>query len=487
MGRRTVGPFQGASHWTTSLTAAVAIVAAGCGSATAPQPRPVTPAAATRQPGAVASPSAGVGGSVPAGRGELAVIANGHLFMAGGPTDKVRRIRVPGLPVAPAWSADHRWLAVLVRKPPPAGQPDLFQAEPTALWVVSAAGTGAQRLTPRSWNITGFAWSPRANRLAAAVSLPSAKPGGSGAVAMVTLHGGLRVLASGDVSGVAWSPDGSQIAAGVSVFTGRPSWQSRLELLNPPGGPPQAVRVSKGNVLQLAGWWPDGSGLLFWTDPQGSDSIAADGLPLDTVSLASGQPRDLAGTMLVHSSWLAFAPGGHTVAVVAGGYREIWSEHKQITICRPGGACTAVAQGSGVVSLDPSWSPDGRQLAFARASAAGPFGPHGHADFSPYWIRRWQATSRLWVASADGSGARPLTAAGPGALDPVWGSDGSLLFVRDDWLWLLPPGAPAPARVAGPLGALTGQAYYQTYYGYVPYPELIAWTLARPFATAGSS
>jgi len=31
--------------------------------------------------------------------------------------------------------------------------------------------------------------------------------------------------------------------------------------------------------------------------------------------------------------------------------------------------------------------------------------------------------------------------------------------------------------VAGPLGALTSQAYY----GYVPYPKLIAWSLARPF------
>jgi hypothetical protein len=40
--------------------------------------------------------------------------------------------------------------------------------------------------------------------------------------------------------------------------------------------------------------------------------------------------------------------------------------------------------------------------------------------------------------------------------------------------------------VTGPLGAFTGQAYYQTYYGYVPYPRLIAWTLARPSGTAGS-
>jgi hypothetical protein len=37
--------------------------------------------------------------------------------------------------------------------------------------------------------------------------------------------------------------------------------------------------------------------------------------------------------------------------------------------------------------------------------------------------------------------------------------------------------------VAGPLNDITGT----TFYGYVPYPQLIAWTAARPEATAGTS
>jgi Tol biopolymer transport system component len=425
-------------------------------------------------------------GRAPAGPGELAFVARSGLFLAGGPAGVLRRVSVPGLPSAPAWSADHRWLAFLVTKPPPTANPYL-QPAPSVLWVVTAAGAGARRLTPASWDITSFAWSPRTGRLAVAVSLPTTKLGGAGAVVTVTPRGARTTLATGDVSGVAWSPSGGQIAARLGEFSTRHRWQGKLELLTPAGGPPRVVTASNGNVLDLAGWWPDGSGLLFWTDIGGSASVAADGLPLNTVSLAGGRPRPVAGTMLVHGSWLAFSPSGHAAAVVAGGYREIWSGSKHVVICRFTGGCAAVAQPAGVISLDPSWSPDGRTLVFARASATGPFGPNGHADFSPYWIRRWQATSRLWLANADGSHPRPLTAAGPGALDPVWGSDGSLLFVRDDGLWLLPPSAARPTRVAGPLGALTGQAYYHTYYGYVPYPELAAWTLARPFATAGSS
>jgi len=406
------------------------------------------------------------------GHGELAFIAHGSLFLAGGAAGALRRVSLPGVPDGPGWSAGHRWLAVQVAKPPPAGNPDL--TAPAALWVVSAAGTGARRLTPPSWDVTSFAWSPRSGRLAVAAATPAPKDT-SGAAAVVTTAGARRILATGSyVSGVAWSPDGRRIAAG--IYTGRPVWQGRLVLLSPAGGPPTVAMSSKGNVLEPAGWWPASSGLLYWTDTGGSASLAADGLPLDTVSLAGHRARQLTW-MLVHGSWLAFSPGGSTVAVVSGGDREIWFGHKQISRCRPTGGCTSVAQPPGVVSLDPSWSPGGTRLVFARASASGPFGPKGHADFSPYWIRRWQATSRLWVASAEGSGARPLAAAGAGALDPVWGSDGSLLYVRDDSIWLLPTGAAHPVKVAGPLGTLTSQAYY----GYVPYPKLIAWTLAGPF------
>jgi hypothetical protein len=433
--------------------------------------------------------SAAAGAAARGLHGELAFVARGRLFLLGGPARLPRLVALPGIPFAPAWSADHRWLAVEVSKAPPPGSPAYrHRQEPAALWLVNPAGRNTRRLTPSSWNITGFAWSPRARQLAVTAFVAGAKPADSGVVAAITPAGRPKVLAVGSyVSGVAWSPRGLRVAAGVSVFLRGSGWHSTLESLNPAAGRPKVVAASTGSVLELAGWWPDGSGLLYWFDPQGSGSIAADGLPLDNVSLATGRSRQLVRSMLVHGSWLAFSPGGHIAAVVAGGDRVIWGGHKHIVLCRSSGRCTPVTGPGGVVALQPSWSPDGRTVAFTRTSAAGPFGPGGHADFSPSWITRWQATSRIWVTASDGSGTWRLAAAGPGALNPVWGRAGAILFVRANWLWLLPARATAPKRLAGPLGALAAPAYNRSYYGYIPYPQLIAWTSARPFATASNS
>jgi Tol biopolymer transport system component len=395
--------------------------------------------AAANPPGARTAPDNRTGHAVTApvttasplrGHGELAVVAHKKLSLLGGPAGALRHPALPGVPSSPAWSANHKWVAVQVSAGP---------SKPSSLWAVNAAGTRARRLTPATWNVTRFVWSPHTSRVALTAGLPHRT-----VLATVGRRGAPKILATvSSPSGLAWSPGGRRIAVAVNVMLRAGVWRGKLDVLKAAGGRPRTVLAGKSNAaLWLAAWWPDGSGLLYWMDPSGSASISADGLPLYTVPLAAHRPHLLAG-MLVHPSWLAFSPDKHTVAVVAGGSREIWQGGKHVAICRSSGSCTSVPQPAGVVDLQASWSPNGKTLVFMRASASGPFGPHGHAGFTPYWVRRWQSTSRLWTAAADGSGVRRLTGAGPGALDPVWGSDGSLLFVHADSLWLLPRGASA--------------------------------------------
>jgi hypothetical protein len=462
------------------------LLAAACSSAAGPgsaQP------AAGRTPATPAPPATGVHGNDAAlsGHGELAFVSAGRLYLLGGSAPHLVQVRLPGLASAPSWSPDHRWLAVEVSPPPPAVTP--YVPEPAALYVLRADGSGARPLTPRGWSTDEYAWSPARDVLAAAVSPhPFASQPTTGLLEVADPATGATrtLLTSPDITGIAWSGGGAMLAAGAAAGVGAPGsngfhYVSRLETIRASGGRIRVVYSLSGTVLILAGWWPDGSGLLFWPDPQGSGSIAADGLPLDSIAIGAPRPRTLVASMLVHQSWIAFAPGGGALAAVSGGDREIWLGGKQITICQQSGACTPVAQPSGVVSLQPSWSPDGR-LVFARASASGPFGPDGNADFSPAWIARWDATQRLWTTTGSGAAPAPVSVAGQGALDPVWGAGGALLFVRGDWLWLLPAASRAAEEVAGPLHASTGP----TYYAYVPYAQLIAWTSAQPEVAAGS-
>lgn len=78
---------------------------------------------------------------------------------------------------------------------------------------------------------------------------------------------------------------------------------------------------------------------------------------------------------------------------------------------------------------DPAWSPDGRRVAFA-SNRSGQF--------------------QIYVAAADGSGARPVTSLAGGATEPAWSPDGRwIVFVRfqPGGLYLVPAAGGAPRRL----------------------------------------
>jgi hypothetical protein len=85
-------------------------------------------------------------------------------------------------------------------------------------------------------------------------------------------------------------------------------------------------------AVELLGWSPDSSWVLFAIDPMGSASIAADGLRLQVVAAAAGPVVTIASGLLYddYRSWC----GGRLV-MTAGGDR-IATTNKRLVVTRPG-------------------------------------------------------------------------------------------------------------------------------------------------------
>lgn len=83
---------------------------------------------------------------------------------------------------------------------------------------------------------------------------------------------------------------------------------------------------------------------------------------------------------------------------------------------------TLIASQPGLALINPSWSPDGRWIAFTQVPAAGATPPAG--DSLP-------ADASLFMISVDGNTTVRLTGGGASSINPVWASDNHLFFVSD--------------------------------------------------------
>jgi TolB protein len=446
-----------------SLLLCAVLLAAGCtanaaapSASTAPSTSPSSSPAAS---GFTADPSA------LDGHGELAVVSGHELYLLGGPVSGVHHVGFGNQASQPQWSHDGRWLAVLVTPRPPRSNP--YADEPSAVWLVSSDGTTVRRLPPYTTKMhdVRIAWSPVADRLAIEYSeIYKSTSKDRDYVEVVDTARNVTAIAHAYlVSGIAWSPDGRRLAVARNRFV-RPvtgsSWRSQIDLFPAAGGTPRVVVRDEGGVYDIAGWWPDGGGVLAWIDPMGSASLAADGLGLYDFGLA-GHRRHLAD-MLQYPAWLATSRTRDEVALIAGGDRDLTGDHKHLVICSRI-TCHSVAQPKGQVSFDPAWSADGR-LAVVRDRAV----PLTNDNVANY-TNQVDASGGIDLVSA--GSAHPLPA-GATATAPVWGTDGAMMMVRNHALWLRAAGASTSTRVAGPIDE-TGQ-----YYGFVDWWASFAWSEA---------
>lgn len=194
----------------------------------------------------------------------------------------------------------------------------------------------------------GFApvWSADGIRLAyeCGLDICAINPDGSGFAQLTTTAAGNRHPA--------WSPDGTKIA-----FSAAPSGAPDLWVVAADGS--GAVRLTQNaGFVGSPAWSPDGTKIAFdcQVDPANDDIcvVNADGTGL--TRLTNDPARDYGAAWKRDGSTLAFATTRY-------GVDEI------VLMSASGGSVTRI--GAGLAGSEPTWSPDGTQLAFVRLDQSG--------------------------------------------------------------------------------------------------------------------
>ncbi len=468
---------------------------------------PTTPVATSIPPTIVApSPSVigGVGLNVQpnsfTGQGKLAFVSQGQLYALDGATNQYHQLTKTGETSGQfAWSGNGQWLAYVISDTQTSrislrishsdgsnsnqipgcsefawshvGQ-WLACSGQGGLWLSAADSSSLRQFTASG----GFAWSPVMAELAVA---HLTKDNGLG---ILTPDGKTRLLVNVNTGAPLWSPDGKTIAYTTNLTaSGGPANAEHIFTIGEAGGEAKQQFVTNSkDSLQLLDWWPNSKGLLFQLDPQGSASIAADGLAVQSLELnkPAATPQTLVQN-LVHPSWLSWSPDGNKFVAVEGSGRELW-RNKWLLICDLlANDCKKVPQAANTVSLEPAWSPDGTQIAFVRADAPINYAG-GDAAFAA-----WSNTRALWIVDAYASNVHLVASQFSGVQTPIWSHDGKHLLCGrtnggyNNGLWLADVGADdgkqnfAARFVAGPLGANQNNLF--GFYGYINWVGLLSW------------
>jgi Tol biopolymer transport system component len=313
------------------------------------------------------------------------------------------------------------------------------------IYVIPALG-GSPRLVARTPQGTftfggsytplgGLTWSPDGRRIAFAANYGAAR------IYLVDAAGGEPTVlpAPREVHSPAWSPDGRRIA----VVSGNPIFifgsvyfgnagASSIWVVPVDGGPPAQVT----DAVALNGapqWTPDGRALLFVSDRGGSEDVYQ--VPMNGNGKPTGTPQRV--TTGLDAQTITLSPDGRYLAYARlRSTSNIWSLPVPALGGGPVSARGAVPVTTGdqiIESLDvtrdgkwlvfdsnqltsdslgkygPTWSPDGRRIAF-------------------HIIRK--GNRDIYTMNADGTGLAQRTNRIEQEFDPSWSPDGDSLAVE---------------------------------------------------------
>jgi len=264
--------------------------------------------------------------------------------------------------------------------------------EHTFIDVVDRNAGGLRLLTPRSWleDCSWPVWTNDSSTVAFTRNL-----GCDGDIGIYTVRAdGTRLRAFFDPIGsdLAWSPDGRT----VSYLGRRSALKSDLRLMDIDGSNRRGLTAA--DVLPIGGvpttpptaWSPDGSRIYYIDANQGISVIHRDNTRRRRVVTTT--PQTKIGQGIYRVIEFALSPNGKLIAFCAGD-----GKNKNLYVVH--------ADGSGLqklanMSMDPSWSPDGKWIAF---------------DGTPKGTR-----GQIWIVNSDGRNLRDLSNDASDDYAPAW-------------------------------------------------------------------
>jgi TolB protein len=196
----------------------------------------------------------------------------------------------------------------------------------------------------------------------------------------------------------AWSPDGKEIA-----FTSRRDGRSHVFAMRPDGTGVRHLTISPHDDDHPA-WSPDGRRIAFGREGA-----------LFVIPSKGGIERRL-GRGLGSADDPAWSPNGSFVAY---DYRQPGYSIREIWIMGADGGHARQVTRLGAVSAHPTWSADGRRIAF-----------HSNVRGNHY---------EIYSIGTDGKALHRETGSAIDTIEPAWSPDGKIAFSRDGAIWTVDP------------------------------------------------